>query len=1059
MAGIQTSVGLISGMDYVSIVDQLIELDKVPAQNLVDRTKTLEEEQTALTELAALFMTTSYMIENLNKAATFNSVTMTSSDETVLTASKSGTASEGTYTFTPLQLAQSQQTVASGVAKDNVALGKTGEITIRHGADMQSILNYDLGNLNGGAGITKGYIRIIDGSGTRATIDLRNVTSINDVLKAINDNTEVDVVASVKEGSIVLTDLSGGTNDLIVQDISGGKTAASLGLLGSSDTGEIVGSDLVTVGTKTNLNFLNDGNGLALDKNSDLLVTRADGRSVIIDLVTTYSETTTDAKGNETTTTTYQYPKTMGDLLALINNAKVEQRDGNNDPVTDADGNVVMEDAMLRAYLSGDGKRIIIEDGTKTQSGATGSTTIEDTNGGSLLRSLGLDPYGSGKIQSDSGYYMSRELVGDFESVLTSSLAGGRGLTNSGLEMLAEHDKPCVIAIGDRSGVQGVINISQTELKENSSTLKDLMDLINGKIQALEVTDPGPPPTTNHVNIEVRMNQNNTGLEVVDLSGGSSAPLMFGDWPILFTANTGEGGAEEEHLVTEGLATALGINTITLKEDHTVDSMGEAEEVHKGKDLGFQTVSYNTKLADLNGGKGLTLAGGIIKIHLAGFNADQTRSLVIDSTKHQTVGDLIADLQSLYPSEMMRVSINEAGDGIMIEDLTVRSDTQGNGIFSISDGDGFSKIASELKLVGSVDADDENGRKIISGSNTYRVEIEEKDTLETIRKKINDLGGMFTAATLVDGTDTPYRLSITSKATGAASKMVIDLSALGLETMNLSEAQDAIVAYGDQTTGATLTLKSKTNSFQNAAPGVNITIKQATGKPVQVTSSKTGSEIKTSLTAFTENYNKFHEKYVEYTKYGEDGSRNLLSGNNTALALQRELDSILHKSFSDLGSIRSLQELGLTFSKVAIDDNGDPVPNTGGTLSFDETVFDTLYRTDPDAIEEFFYKQKKTYDFEKQEYTTVSDGFAARFKKTSDMLTAQSGSVMAAQFDKYKTQISNNYTRAAEMIERLATKRTRLLKQFYAMEQNLAKIQNNVQYIEKIGQTGSGTTG
>ena len=65
-----------------------------------------------------------------------------------------------------------------------------------------------------------------------ADIDLRIARTVDDVLRAINNNTSASVTAAVDGDRLVLTDTSGGSGNLKVQDIGTGKTALDLGLAG-----------------------------------------------------------------------------------------------------------------------------------------------------------------------------------------------------------------------------------------------------------------------------------------------------------------------------------------------------------------------------------------------------------------------------------------------------------------------------------------------------------------------------------------------------------------------------------------------------------------------------------------------------------------------------------------------------------------------------------------------------------------------------------------------------------------------------------------------------------
>ncbi len=111
-----------------------------------------------------------------------------------------------------------------------------------------------LDQLNGGAGLQRGKIRITDRSGQTAVIDLNYARTVDDVLDAINSNTSINVTAVVDGDTFKLIDNSGGAGNLKVQEVAGGNTASGLGLAGIDDEyGYRSGSDIFTLHSGTAL--------------------------------------------------------------------------------------------------------------------------------------------------------------------------------------------------------------------------------------------------------------------------------------------------------------------------------------------------------------------------------------------------------------------------------------------------------------------------------------------------------------------------------------------------------------------------------------------------------------------------------------------------------------------------------------------------------------------------------------------------------------------------------------------------------------------------------------
>ena len=161
----------------------------------------------------------------------FDSKSVTSSNTDVLTAAlqKDGTPTAGTYNFRTLQTASADHLVSN--AFDSVAdLADSGRLSFGFGGFINT--GIDLSQLNGGNGVALGSLKITDRAGNTATIDLRAARTVDDVLNAINSTQGIDVTASTDGDSIKLTDNTGESGNLKVQEVSGGHTAADLGLAG-----------------------------------------------------------------------------------------------------------------------------------------------------------------------------------------------------------------------------------------------------------------------------------------------------------------------------------------------------------------------------------------------------------------------------------------------------------------------------------------------------------------------------------------------------------------------------------------------------------------------------------------------------------------------------------------------------------------------------------------------------------------------------------------------------------------------------------------------------------
>jgi flagellar hook-associated protein 2 len=328
-----SGIGLVTGLNIDDTVNQLMSIASQAKDNLTSRTQTLTSEKSAFTQLESLLSAFQFETTQLNKAPVFTARAVTSSDDSALSGAvnASGNPAVGTYSFTPVQTASSQQLLSQGFAATD-AVG-AGSITIGKGGVVNPGISLD--QLNGGTGIQRGQIRITDRSGASTVIDLSAARSVDDVLNAINSNTNINVSASVSGDKFQLTDNSNGTGNLKVQEVSNGKTAASLGLNSinvSSNTA--TGADVFSLGTKSALSSLNDGTGVQLKTGDDLSISLANGLKVTIDLGSA---------------------STLGDVINKINTAST---------------------GSVTASISSDGNRLQLQDNT------SGSGTFSVANVG-----------------------------------------------------------------------------------------------------------------------------------------------------------------------------------------------------------------------------------------------------------------------------------------------------------------------------------------------------------------------------------------------------------------------------------------------------------------------------------------------------------------------------------------------------------------------------------------------------------------------------------------------------------------------------------------------------
>jgi flagellar hook-associated protein 2 len=191
-------------------------------------------------------------------------------------------------------------------AATDLGLAKTGTAAQLDGGNiLGGIDTVMLKSLKGGAGLTLGQISVTDRSGAQQNIDLSGATTINDVIDTINTTAGLSVQASLNAAGngLQIADKSGGTGNIVIGEVGGGTTAATLGLAGTFDP-----STPVARGANLQLRWVNE----------NMLLTSYNGGKG----VTPGSFKITNSKGGQTTISlTDGLAKNLGDVINKINTA------------------------------------------------------------------------------------------------------------------------------------------------------------------------------------------------------------------------------------------------------------------------------------------------------------------------------------------------------------------------------------------------------------------------------------------------------------------------------------------------------------------------------------------------------------------------------------------------------------------------------------------------------------------------------------------------------------------------------------------------------------------
>lgn len=403
MSGISSSIGLISGLDTGSLINQLLAIEARPKQLAQQRIIQLQSQQAALLDLNSRLSSLKTAAAKFRSARVFSAANATSSNTNVLTARAQPGAPLGSFSFLVDRVVQSQQALSRGfVDRNATGLGLTS-VTFES-AQARLDRDTELAFLNGGEGVSRGKVLVTDASGATATIDLSRVATVNEVLAAFNSAEGVRVRLSIDGDRFVLTDQSGGAGSISVQNVSGYTTATSLGIEGSAADGSIEGQTILTLGDGLTLASLRDGLGVGVNSSvgnatADFTVTTRDGSVYNVDIGNIYN-----AEGAIAASAV----STVGQLRQRISDQ--------------TEGKVSLD-------LTPDGRGFRLIDGS-TPTGSDDFVVTANSNS-TAATDLGL-------VGSTSGSTISGTAVlASMNSTLAANLRGGQGLSSGAFSITA----------------------------------------------------------------------------------------------------------------------------------------------------------------------------------------------------------------------------------------------------------------------------------------------------------------------------------------------------------------------------------------------------------------------------------------------------------------------------------------------------------------------------------------------------------------------------------------------------------------------------------------------
>ncbi|UCG15814.1 MAG: flagellar filament capping protein FliD [Phycisphaerales bacterium] len=1016
MSSITSSIGLMSGLPIQDIIDAYIESASRPMNLLQDRVENIQIQRTAFLDLSARLASLKGIVSRFGNTEFFQTFKSHSSNESVMTALTGTGAQPGTYQFRVHSLVSNHQLIARGFADPDTTPVGAGSLTVEIGNGKLNP-STELDSLAGGEGIRRGRITLVDGNGNTAQIDLRAAVTVDDVLDAINSQTDAMVQAQVSGDRITIEDRSGGPGPLQVSDAAGGFAAQDLGIAGTSAEGRIEGADVMNLADSTLLSALNDGNGVRRNSKlttPDFRITAGVDTAFVVSLSSFLQPTTRleqlnsgngvrmdDGSGNppgiiritDRSGTSAEIDlssaKTVQDVQDLINAANVgvtatyvsshlQLRDETGTPDEEA-ATFTIED------VSGYAARDLGIAGATEGDSIIGSDIFRISTIGDVIRAINFaegNDDGSGMPEvtaslSDNGIHLSYNSIAG-AGITVQALDRGDGTVSQaaadlGIEgefgsyevqsrdLIAGLNTVLLQSLNGGAGVEvGSISITnrnglQTTYNfAGAQTVQDILDIIN------DVSDTS--------GISARLNSAGNGIEIVDATGSDTGPIRVEEIGGTTAADLGIAGES---------------NDITLV----------------GTNTQLRYVSEATRLEDMNFGQGVRTGKFRLTNSLGA-------AFTVNVTENQTtVGEILELINSYSDVSRVVATINPNGDGILLTDNAGGTET-----LRVEDLEGGP--ADDLRIAGEAAAD----TNIIDGTMEITIAIDADDTLDDVVSRINDSGGHLSASVVNDGSATnPYRLTIASQVSGRRGELTFDAGDTGLSARTLVEARDAVLFLGDPDAPDPIVIASSTNSISDVVPGLTLNLVGTSADPVTLSVSQDLDRIVSDLESFVTNFNAVQDRIDEYTDFDEETeTRGVLLGDSTVRRIQDGLNRAVLRPFNAGSSaLNRLADIGVRF-------------RSGARLEFDEERFREVYTDNPEVIEELF--------------TDPENGIGAALDELLDEMTRSDDGLIDRQNATLEKRAEDLNSRIAAMQVLLDGRRSRLERQFQGLESALAEL-------------------
>ena len=381
--------------------------------------------------------------------------------------------------------------------------------------------------------------------------------------------------------------------------------------------------------------------------------------------------------------------------------------------------------------------------------------------------------------------------------------------------------------------------------------------------------------------------------------------------------------------------------------------------------------------------------------------------------------------------------------------LKISSNTDAsNGQYNVT----VNKLATTSKIEGTFASSTsslitEDGTLTFSAGdgNEFTVDVKKGDTLQQIRKRINNASDNFgLTANIVNTSDGKAKLVIDSGVTGAGNDLKIsgsttELKMFEADTSSATAVSGSSMSRTQQSTDAEIDvdgniLTSDTNTFKDKVQGLDITVLRVSDKDsdgnlksnkVDITTDK--SAIKTLVQEFVTAYNTLIDKSTELGKRNtivggesqDDGGA--LAGDSMPRSIRTLMANTVMEPNSEMTGINSIFQVGIKM-------------DNDGKLSVDSDKFD-------DALDDNYEQVVALFSGE--------NGVAGKLQTSLKEYT-KTGGLISQRQDQLNSDLRDLSSREATAADQLEKDEANLRAQYGSLDTLLAQMQSSASYLSLL---------